>query len=847
MKIKVLIFTVAHVLIINSLAQAQIREDSSLSTEVSTENERDFNINGGEQRGNNLFHSFTEFSIPTNGSVLFNNAVTIKNIISRVTGSSQSNLNGLIQSNGTANLFLINPNGIIFGKNTRLNIGGSLIATTAENLVFEDGTEFNTDLDNGSPLLSVSVPLGLQFGSSPGEITNQANFSVANPADPTGQDQIKLGLTTVPGATIALLGGNITFDGGAVTSAIGNIELGSVAANSFVDLENVAAGWKVNYDRVSQFQDIKLDNLALIDSSGEGSGNINLRGKNIYLLNGSAITANTLGAMDGGTINVRATDLIEINGSDVTEIKLDPLLLNFEIFLPFSSQISSNTLGAGKGGDVEIVTQDLKLIDGGSIELQTLPGSTKRSGNFSINASGLILLKGTRPLLRIGENAEAFFDSFISLDEAIEINQASEIGIVSISSADGGHIDINAKNIRLKDGAVIAASPFGSGNAGNINIQASESIEVIGISPRTGAIGSAITANTFAEGNAGDIDLDTDKLTVMEGGLIISTTNNLGDAGNINIDASSIEINGFRASDGVSSLISAQTENGGEGGDISIDTDSLAIRDRASLSVRGTGTSVPGDLIVNANSIELNNRGSITAATEFQSGGNITLKIDDDLTLSNNSLISTQAINNANGGNLNLEVGFLIANPNENNDILATAVGGNGGKININGDGIFGIQERKSRPPNFTNDLDASSEFGTDGTVSLAIPNFQEFQSLLARSSDFVDVNYLLQNNFCALSRNSEYHVTGKKGIAFTVDDDLPVDDSWTDWRFFDSDLPETAAQIPTAVVTNNTKRKITMIQGWKRDRQGRVILTAEASVITPHQPASPNYNCSGK
>ena len=140
--------------------QAQVIEDGTLSTEVTTDNNSDFTVNAGEQRGNNLFHSFAEFSIPNNGSVFFDNGLSIQNIITRVTGSSISNIDGLIQSNGTANLFLINPNGIIFGENARLNIGGSFVGTTAESLVFEDNTEFSTNLNNSDPLLTVSVPLG---------------------------------------------------------------------------------------------------------------------------------------------------------------------------------------------------------------------------------------------------------------------------------------------------------------------------------------------------------------------------------------------------------------------------------------------------------------------------------------------------------------------------------------------------------------------------------------------------------------------------------------------------------------------------------------------------------------
>ena len=266
MNLKPLLLFIPYSLLLNNPSvQAQVVEDGTLSTEVNTENSRDFTINAGEQRGNNLFHSFQEFSVPNSGSVFFDNAVTIQNIITRVTGSSISEINGLIKSNGTANLFLLNPNGIIFGENASLDIGGSFIGTTAESLVFEDGTEFPSNPDNSEPLLTVNVPLGLQFGSNPGKIINRANLKASNPLDPTGQDQIKLGLTTDPGQTLALIGNGITFDGGAASAPMGNIELGSVAENSFVTLEPIAKGWQANYVDVSQFRDIQLDNLASVD------------------------------------------------------------------------------------------------------------------------------------------------------------------------------------------------------------------------------------------------------------------------------------------------------------------------------------------------------------------------------------------------------------------------------------------------------------------------------------------------------------------------------------------------------------------------------------------------------
>ncbi|MEO1006245.1 MAG: hypothetical protein AAFW67_10430, partial [Cyanobacteria bacterium J06638_38] len=693
-------------------------------------------------------------------------------------------------------------------------------------------------------LLPNCNPKGTLTVSNSGEIINRANSSIPNPLDPTGQDQIKQGLTTNPGKTLALLGNGIIFNGGAATAPTGNIELGSVADNSFIGLESISKGWQATYADVSQFQDLVFDGLASVDASGIGGGDISVWGKNIQILNGSAITSDTLGDLDGRAINIQASDLLEINGSDITGTKLDPLLAQFEIFLPFASQISSNTFGAGKANDVEIVARNFRIANGGAIELQPLGSNTGKGGDLSLIAES-IELNGNRSLLGVGKNAKNLIDPSFSVDLAVELNLPSNIQVLSLGDADGGDIKIQSKNILLKDGASITTSPFDRGNAGNINITASETIEISGASLRKGNVGSSITANTFAEGNAGNINIATDRLTIKDGGVLLSTTATSGNAGNININTSVTEISGFRSSDQVPSAISTQTIDGGEGGDISLNTDKLVISDRASLSVQGTGESVPGNLNVNANFVELRNGANISATTEFQSGGNITLDIAENLTLKENSLISAQAINAANGGNLDIDANFVIAFPQQNNDILASAVSGDGGNITINAEGIFGTVERSSRPPNMTNDIDASSEFGTAGEVSLVFPIFTAANKLFKLPPRFVDAKELFNNNFCKISQDSSFTATGRGGIPYEPEQDLAPEHKWSDWRMVEEATAAEAAAESTAEATAEREvKQITLVQGWVRDSQGNVVLTDKPVAGSPHNSGLNNPDC---
>lgn len=191
--------------------QAQITIDGTTNT-ILDSNGNSIIINGGDRAGENLFHSFQEFSVNNGGEAFFNNAAEISNIFSRVTGGNISNIDGLLRANGGANLFIINPAGIIFGKNASLDIGGSFFATTADSIIFSDGIEFSAIDSDNPPLLTINQPIGLVLGNNPGAIVNQ---SIAD----------DVGLQVSEGNNLTLVGGDIEFNGGTIFAPGANIDV----------------------------------------------------------------------------------------------------------------------------------------------------------------------------------------------------------------------------------------------------------------------------------------------------------------------------------------------------------------------------------------------------------------------------------------------------------------------------------------------------------------------------------------------------------------------------------------------------------------------------------------------
>ncbi|MGA9382998.1 MAG: S-layer family protein, partial [Phormidium sp.] len=804
-----------------SLAQvvpdATLGNESSVVTPTAIKDLPSDQINGGAIRGNNLFHSFREFNVGAGRGVYFTNPDGVARILTRVTGNNVSQILGTLGVLGNADLFLINPNGIIFGSGARLDLNGSFIGSTASKIRFADGLEFSASNPQASPLLSVNVPVGLQFGTNPGRIVNQStdegnNIDPLRPYYPTPR------LRVAPGRTFALIGGDVLIEGGTMGAFEGRIELGSVGDNGFVGLSPIAQGWALNYDRVQNFGDINLSQNAVVDTSGQRGGDIQVRARNLTLQEGAIIYYVHEGSEVGGNIDVTATESVEIIGG------LNPF---FSVpTLPTYTQISAFTRGTATGtaGNVTVQTRRLTVRDGGN--LSNISNGNGNAGNLTVLASELVELTG------------------VTADESLPsaiFNQTYKIEGEDVPIGNAGNITIETKRLLIQDGALVSSGTYTAGQAGNLTIKAAESVEIIGAtreSPFLTGIAATVEFDTLtdirATGNGGNLTIQTRRLLVQNGGQIASSTLADGNAGNLAIDASeSVELTGtdpfadarlgssglfVSAEEGATgnpgnltlntrrllvqdgARISADNFGTGIGGDITINARELSLQSggtvragsfgegsggaltvnvenvrisgsrilgdqliNSGLFVSGVGSGAAGSLEVNAASIELDNTGRLEADSTAGSG-NIRVQARDLLVLRGNSQISTNSTGQEPGGNISLTTNNLVAIGNS--DITANATNSQGGRVSINAIGIFGLQYQLEQTPN--SDITATGGSPElSGVVEINSPEVDVSSGLVYLPTNVINISELVAQNACTSQQGegSSFVVTGRGGL----------------------------------------------------------------------------------
>lgn len=795
-------------------------------------------LTGGTQSGGNLFHSFEQFNVRTGETAWFDNATSIDNIITRVTGGQISNIDGLIRANSSANLFFLNPNGMVFGPNAAIDIGGSFLASTANRLQFADGTEFSTNDRASLPLLTISVPIGLQFGNAPGSIVNRSQTTALLPSlDPTIPDLVPtpVGLQVQPGNTLALVGGDIALEGGRLSAFGGRIELGAVASNGRVSLNRLSenpSAFSLSYPQTQNFQDILVSGLASIDTSGDGGGSIQLQGRQVRIIGGSSVEANNFGAQPGGTLAIHASELVEVSGTGPLDGPLDALTAVAGAFAPQFSSLSTNTFGPGKGGDLRIDTRNLIVRDGGEIEAGSL--GTGSGGVLSIRASESMEVSGQAPLLgfapQLGQASLAlgFGESFL----------ADAFTVSTVSSANGGlghagDVEIETGQLRVRNGGVITSLPAGAGAGGQLTVRASELIEVIGTTA-SGEFASSITAGTFGSGNSGNVTAIAPRVILRDAGAIVSTSFNVGNAGTVTILASdSVEVAG-RVGRNVSTL-EARTLGGGDAGSVNVTTGHLWVRDGARINVSSSQTAQAGNVNIRAESIELDGA-TLSATTTAGDRGNIILQAQN-LQLRRGSQITTNA-GNTDGGNISINTDTLVAL--ENSDITANAQQGRGGQVSIAAQGIFGTAFREQLTPE--SDITATSELGAEfsGTVTLTTPDVDATAGLVELSSETTDTSDRIISG-CGAAQGNSFTITGRGGIPESPTETLRSEMMWEDLRDL-IEYPESTGELvqtPPPVEPEPT-RELVEATGWIIHDDGMVELVASRNSSAPDFAKTP-------
>ena len=727
-------------------AWGQVVPDGTTPTQIRGNCASSCDVTGGIEAGNNLFHSFDRFGISYGGSVYFVDP-GVADIFTRVTGNSGSEIFGKLGVKGDANLWLLNPNGIIFGEGASLDLNGSFVATTANEIVFgsEGAFKANPDAEENLPLLTVqpSAFFTYQTGQNqPIEIRDTA-------------------LQVEPQQSIVLLGANsnpeasgVAVDNAEIKASQGNIQLGAVSIGEIA----IDSDFDLQVSDLAVKADINITNASTIDASGNGGGRINFNSNRFALKDNSEILSDSFGSEDSAEISIISSNSVLIDesliraisygsgrGSDV-RIETESLTISGEGAEQYQSLISgafANTLFVGielfgistvsaasaDAGQIEIASNAVNVTEGGLIVSSTFGSGYSgeidlKAGNVHLDSSAIVSFAVNNSQGNIkdidieADNFSMENSSLISTatfgegqggDVSLKISEGLKLGrttsetflptiiftnsIATDTSSDvgaAGNIQIQARTIQLEEGGSISsgsgfvrpgATPadtiiFGGGGAGgNISINAEESIAIEGISANV-IFPSSITSNTVTNSPAGNIDIQTQKLTIADGGRIaaesFSTGKNAGSSGNLAITASeSIEAVGTNSNillaiaDGVNDLemqdiqgfspdLSTTTIDG-VGGNITVNTPKFQLANGFVLSSGTIGEGNAGKISLFAETIDLNS-GSVIGSSTIGSGKSGEIEINSDrLLIRNGSLLTTSSVGSGTIGKLTIK------------------------------------------------------------------------------------------------------------------------------------------------------------------------------------------------
>ena len=715
-----------------SHAASNITPDGTMGTTINQAGNI-YNIDGGTIKGTNQFHSFGLFSVGTGDTASFNGPPVISNIIGRVTGGQQSLIDGILKSTITgANLYLLNPSGVLFGPNASLNVSGSFHVSTADYLSFSDGAKFYANLSNGSTLTSAPIAAFGFLSATPAAITVQESF-----------------LQVPIGKTLSLVGGDINITGGStgyLWAPSGQINLAGVASPGEVSLTDLRTGSfaKLGNITVSDYATLSVQGSnydtdpggvivvrggklflkdSWIDARGNPGGTLSMSGEQLHLDN-TFVNTGTRGAADhpGTAVDINVTgDVLFTNGSEIAsssygagragDIRIaagniqlgdDDPTKSLQASTGFYGDIGSRAFGSGRSGDVYITADNLTVKNGFFINTAALNWGD--AGNVTVRANSLELLdEGSISSNGLWAGKGGMVD-IIAHDVLISGKNGPNVpnytGLTGLAAqtgygSTGGLLRVTADHLQILDGGSISTTLFSIGPGANIEITA-KNILISGVvidnrlSPSdVHASIDARLVGTYASGTGGNISVVSDSLQVTNGGLIVSSLfgDAPGGAGNITINTGSLEVSDRGG------IFASSVYGTGNAGRLDITAKDVSVlgvktspdpfgKDFTGFST-ATNTGYGGDLRVTADNLVVNDVGSISAAS-FGPGhaGNIEVNVGNVQVL-NGASITSGAFGSGDGGNLDMKSdNLLLANTGSIN--AASLGSGRAGNIEVN-------------------------------------------------------------------------------------------------------------------------------------------------------------------
>ncbi|MGF1513627.1 MAG: filamentous hemagglutinin N-terminal domain-containing protein [Elainellaceae cyanobacterium] len=862
---------------------AQVRPDNTLGGDRSivTPSGNSDRISGGAQRGGNLFHSFRRFDVGANRVADFATPAGINAVIGRVTGGDRSEIFGTLRVSGaspSANLFLINPSGILFGETAQLDVAGAFLATTADSLLFDGDIEFSATNPQPPPLLTVNTPTGLQFGATPRPIINRAQAREVVPSLNVSLP----GLQVSEGSTLTLVGGEVTNEGGGLIAPNGRVDLGGLADAGQVALDVVGSQIRLRYPTKAPLADVTFSEEALVEVL---QGSIQLTGRRISLANDSRVQATNFTSQPGRPVRVQALERLEVLSGSLLATETfsgfggsgGNLLVETQQLVTRGGGAIRATTGAadgifslGDGGRLVIRASDSVMLVGtttvdGTVQpsgLFTQTETSGRAGNLRVETQRLILRGGAQISASTFASGEGGNIAIIAAD-SVQLSGTAESaglripvsGILATtqleSSGDAGRLRVETGELLVEDGAAIAASSSrGNGDGGSLVIRA-ESITLRGIADNGARSGLLVGAE--GSGSAGRLRIDTDRLLVQNGAFVSARIIGFGEGGTITLNAAdSVQIVGTSTDGTPSSLQTQVLEDGsGDAGNVRLNTPRLSLRDGGVITSRNDGFGLGGNLRIDADTVQMVGNSQIVAETASGNAGNIILRAQDLLALDDNSRISTTAGSletDGDGGNITIASQWVVANALGNSDITANAFDGQGGQVRLTArEGVIGLMPRSRAELEDLLDPDAplepsllqSSDItaisqnnpSLDGQIILDTPDTLPDRQR-AELPETLAAPQLQQRCYASQSSSSSSFVNvgrgGRPPQPTQASNSLTV---WEDLRSPQqgSTIGASAAVVEGAIAPRHQEQPIEA-QGWIVGPDGEIILTAQAT-----------------